>query len=120
MNDKRKLKLKKFYFHPITVFIFLTIVVILLSGILSAFQMQATYNTVNVNTKELEPTLIAVENLLSFNGLKFILSNALINFLKFTLHFSLYFNWDLILNFMCAKDLNLSFRWRVNCFRTIW
>lgn len=83
MNDKRKLKLKKFYFHPITIFIFLTIVVVLLSGILSAFEMQATYNTVNVNTKELEPTLIAVENLFSFNGLKFILSNALLNFLKF-------------------------------------
>ena len=84
MNDKRKLKLKKFYFHPITVFIFLTIVVVLLSGILSAFEMQATYNIVNVNTKELEPTLIAVENLFSFSGLKFILSNALLNFLRFT------------------------------------
>ncbi len=84
MNDKKKLKLKKFYFHPITIFIFLTIVIILLSGILSAFEMQATYNTVNVNTNELEPTLIAVENLFSFSGLKFILSNALLNFLKFT------------------------------------
>ena len=82
MNDKKKLKLKKFYFHPITIFILLTIVVVILSGILSAFEMQATYNTVNVNTKELEPTLIAVENLLSFKGLKFILSNALIKVLN--------------------------------------
>ena len=45
--------------------------------------MQATYNTVNVNTKELEPTLVAVENLLSFDGLKFIISNASKNFLSF-------------------------------------
>ena len=84
MTDKKKLKLKKFYFHPITVFVFLTIVVILLSSILSAFAMQATYNTINVNTNELEPQLIAIENLLSFNGMKFILSNALKNFLVFT------------------------------------
>lgn len=84
MNDKKKLKLKKFYFHPITVFVFLTIVVILLSGIFSAFEMQATYNEINVNTNELIPQLIAVENLLSFEGFKLILSSALKNFLSFT------------------------------------
>ena len=84
MNEKRKLKLKKFYFHPITVFIFLIFLVILLSGILSLFEMQATYNTVNSATNELEPTLIAVENLMSFEGLKFIISNATKNFLTFS------------------------------------
>jgi len=83
MKDKRRLKLKKFYFHPITVFLFLTFLTVILSGILSAFQMQATYNVVNVNTKDLEPTLITVENLLSFDGLKFIISNAAKNFLSF-------------------------------------
>lgn len=83
MNDKKKLKLKKFYFHPITVFLFLTLVIVVLSGILSAFEMQATYNTINVNTNELEPTLIAVENMLSFDGMKFIISNAAKNFLSF-------------------------------------
>ena len=83
MKDKRKLKLKKFYFHPITVFLFLTFVVVLLSGILSLFQTQATYNTVNTVTNELEPNLIAVENLLSFDGLKFLISNAAKNFLSF-------------------------------------
>ena len=55
----------------------------LIRGILSLFQTQATYNTINVNTKELEPTLIAVENLLSFDGLKFMISNATKNFLSF-------------------------------------
>ena len=81
MKDKRKLK--KFYFHPITVFLFLIVITIILSGILSAVQMQATYNTINENTYELEPTLIAVENLLSFDGMKFIISNAIKNFLSF-------------------------------------
>ena len=83
MRDRRKLKLKKFYFHPITVFIFLTFLVVLLSGLFSLLQIQATYNIVNVNTKELEPTLITVENLLSFDGIKFIISNAAKNFLSF-------------------------------------
>ena len=83
MKDKRKLKLKKFYFHPITVFIFLTFLVVLLSSLFSLLQVQATYNTVNINTKELEPTLVTVENLLSFDGIKFMISNAAKNFLSF-------------------------------------
>ena len=83
MRDKRKLKLKKFYFHPITTFLLLTFLVIIVSGILSAFQMQATYNTVNINTLELEPTLITVENLFSYNGIKYMVSNASKNFLSF-------------------------------------
>ncbi len=83
MKDKRKLKLKKFYLHPITVFLFLILIVMILSGILSAFEMQATYNTVSSNAKDLEPTLVAVENLFSFDGLKYIISNAAKNFLSF-------------------------------------
>lgn len=83
MKDKKKLKLKKFYFHPITTFIFLTILVVILSGIFSLFEMQATFNTINVNTKELEPNLIAVDNLFSSDGMRYILSNALNNFLSF-------------------------------------
>ncbi len=83
MRDKKKLKLKKFYFHPITVYIFLTFLVVILSGILSMFEMQATYNVVNANANDLQPTLVAVENLLSFDGFKFIISNATKNFLSF-------------------------------------
>ncbi len=83
MRDKRKLKLKKFYFHPITVFILLTFLVVILSGIFSLFEVQATYNTVNLNSKDLEPTLVTVENLLSFDGLKYMISNATKNFLSF-------------------------------------
>ena len=83
MNEKRKLKFKKFYIHPVSAFMIMTVFVMLLSWILSIFQTQATYNVVNSNTKELEPTLVIVENLLSFDGLKFIISNASKNFLSF-------------------------------------
>ena len=83
MYETGKLRLKKFYFHPISTFIFLTFLILVLSGILSAFEIQAKYNTVNVNTNELEPVLIAVENLFSFDGLKFAISEAIKNFLSF-------------------------------------
>ena len=83
MKNRPRLKLKKFYFHPITIFLLLTLLVIVLSGLLNLLQAQATYNTVNVNTNDLDPTLIAVENLLSFDGLKYIISNAAKNFLSF-------------------------------------
>lgn len=83
MKEKRKLHLRKFYLHPTTIFLLLIIGTIILSSILSLFQMQATYNTVNANTNELVPTLVAVENLFSFSGLKFIISNATKNFMSF-------------------------------------
>ena len=83
MNEKRKLKLKKFYFHPITVFLFLIAITVILSGILSTMEMQAVYNTVNPNTNELEPTLVAVKNLLSFDGMKILIGNATTNFISF-------------------------------------
>ena len=83
MQEKGKLRLKKFYFHPVTMYLALMFITIFLSWIFSLFEMQATYNTVNANTRELEPVLVAVENLLSFDGLKFIFSDAAKNFLSF-------------------------------------
>lgn len=83
MKNKRKLKLKKFNFHPITTYIVLIILLVITSKVLSLFEMQATYNTVNNNTNELVPTLVAVENMLSFDGMKYIISNATKNFISF-------------------------------------
>ena len=83
MQERGKLRLKKFYFHPVTMFLVLLFVTMFLSWILSMLETQATYNTINTNTKELEPVLIAVENMLSFDGLKFIISDAAKNFLSF-------------------------------------
>ena len=83
MKNKKKLKLKKFYFHPIATILFLTVIIIILSAILSGLQMQATYDTINSNTKELIPTLVTVNNMLSFDGMKYIISNATKNFISF-------------------------------------
>lgn len=83
MRDRRKLKLKKFYFHPITIFIVMSIFVVFLSWILSKLGMEATFNQINSKTKDIESTIVSVENLLSFDGMKFIISNASTNFISF-------------------------------------
>ena len=83
MREPGRLRLKKFYVHPITMFLALTGVLIILSFILSLFETQATYSTINIKNNELEPTLIAVENLLSFDGIKFMISDAMKNFMSF-------------------------------------
>lgn len=83
MKEKKKLKLKKYYLHPITTMYLLIFLIIVISGILSGLEMQATYNTVNPNTGELVPTLVTVENLLNYDGMKYIFSNAARNFISF-------------------------------------
>lgn len=84
MKEKKKLRLKKFYLHPASTFILLTIITVILSSILSALQLEATYNKLNLTTYQLERTLVTVENLFNYNGLKYIISNAATNFVSFT------------------------------------
>ena len=82
--DKKRLKLKKFYFHPVTVFIFLTFLIVIVSGIASLFEMQANYKEVNIDTYELGySNLVSVYNFLSIEGFKQMFSNAMTNFLSF-------------------------------------
>ncbi len=83
MHNRRKLKLKKFYLHPITVYLLLTFLILVLSAILSGLQMQATASTISPTTNELESNLVTVESLLNFDGMKYIFSNAMTNFLSF-------------------------------------
>ena len=83
MHNRRKIKLKKFYLHPITVYLLLTFLILVLSAILSGLQMQATASTISPTTNELESNLVTVESLLNFDGMKYIFSNAMTNFLSF-------------------------------------
>ncbi len=80
----KKRKLKKINLHPVTTFILLIFGVVLLSFILSLFNVSATYNTINANTNSLEKTIVSVKNLLSYDGIKYIISNAATNFISFT------------------------------------
>ncbi len=82
-RTKKTLKLKKYNIHPILTFVWLIILTIVMSGILSLLQIQTTYNTININTLELEKNLVTIENLLNYDGIKFIISNAAKNFASF-------------------------------------
>ena len=84
MKKKKSLKLKKIYLHPVTTFIIMTLIVMALSGVCSLLGMQATYSTLNEATGELETTIVKVENLFGFEGLKYIISTASKNFISFT------------------------------------
>ena len=80
---KKTLKLKKFNIHPIFMFIILSCITVLLSWILSVLQVQVTYNKINPNTLELEATLLTIENLFNYNGLKYIISSSVKNLAGF-------------------------------------
>ena len=84
MKNKKKLKLKRFHFHPVTAFILMTVAVIILSGIFSVLEIQATYSNLNLATYEIENTLVTVKNLFNYDGLKYVISNAARNFISFT------------------------------------
>lgn len=83
MNTKKKMRLKKFSFHPITTFILMTFVVVVLSWLLSALQIQATYTKVRPENLELESVFVSVKNMLNYDGIKYIISNASSNFASF-------------------------------------
>lgn len=79
-----KKKIKKYKMHPITGFIFLIFVTIILSAILSLFNITASYDSVNLKTGELEETIVTVKNMVSYDGIKSIIGNASTNFISFT------------------------------------
>lgn len=68
---------------PILSFILLTFLVILLSGILHLFNVQAEYSTVDKAAHGLVNNVIEVKNLLSTSGIKHIITNAVNDFVNF-------------------------------------
>lgn len=83
MRTKKKMKLKKFSFHPITTFILMTFGVFILSWLLSVLQFQATYTVVRPENLELESIFVTVKNLMNYDGIKYLISNAATNFASF-------------------------------------
>ena len=82
MNKKKKLRLKRPHFHPVTVYIILTVLTVILSGILSG-RFQTTYSTINATDLSIVQNTVSVTNLLNYDGLKYIISNAATNFISF-------------------------------------
>lgn len=80
---KKKRKFRFARMHPITSIILLTLLVMIFSSILSLFQIQTTYSTIGANNN-LDSELVAVEGLFNFDGFKYLISNAAVNFASFT------------------------------------
>ncbi len=85
MFKRRKFKDKvhRISIEPVTAYILLTFLVIIISGIFSLFNLQTTYNIVDSSRMEIVQITAKVENLFSFDGLKYIVSNASRNFAAF-------------------------------------
>lgn len=69
--------------HPVMFFIYMLILVILASGILSALNVQVTYDKLTTIAGEVESTTVAVNSLLSLDGLKFLMTSAIDNLTSF-------------------------------------
>lgn len=74
---------KKFRLSPTMMFILLTGITIVVSGILSFFNLQTEYNTINTVTGEFDNNVIEVTSLFSLAGLKYIVTNAVSGFVNF-------------------------------------
>ena len=75
---------EKIVLHPIMSFLVLILVTIGISGLLALFDISETYSSVNIKSNSLETTMVAVENLFSLSGIKYIFSNTVSNFASFT------------------------------------
>ncbi len=64
-------------------YLILCFIVILFSGVLSWFNVQATYNQISTVTGEYQVTTEAVYSLFSLSGLKYIFTNTVANFANF-------------------------------------
>lgn len=80
----RKQKNKKSIgLHPVMVLLILSFVTIVLSGLLSALNVQSTFNKVSSITGDFQVTTEAVKSLFSLSGLKYIFTSTVRNFANF-------------------------------------
>ena len=69
--------------HPVVIFLGLTGLVVVLSHLLYMLGTSVTYDALNITTHQLEPTTVAVRSLLTGEGIRFILTSMIRNFMNF-------------------------------------
>lgn len=74
---------KKFTLSPTMMFILLTGITIVISGVLSFFNLQTEYNTINTVTGKFDNETVEVISLFSLSGLKYIVTTAVSGFANF-------------------------------------
>ncbi len=68
---------------PIMTFIILTLATIVLSGFLNLLNVQSEYKTINRATNDVINNVVEVKNLFSASGIKYVVTNAVSNFVSF-------------------------------------
>ncbi len=74
---------EKITLHPIMSILIMITFTIVLSGILSLFRFQATTKTISPTSFEYNTSIIEVNSLFSFSGLKYIFTSTVSNFIAF-------------------------------------
>ena len=69
--------------HPVVIFLALAGLVVALSHVLYMLGTSVTYDALNLETHQLEPTTVAVRSLLTGDGIRFILTSMIRNFMGF-------------------------------------
>jgi aminobenzoyl-glutamate transport protein len=70
--------------HPVMIFVYLIGIIIVLSTILSVFGAQVSYQAYNPSTGEIEPATTAARSLLTIEGIRFMYTGVVANFMGFT------------------------------------
>ncbi len=70
--------------HPVVIFLILIAIVIVLSALLSLFNTTVSFERINPATGEIEIATTGINNLLSIDGIRFMYSSLVPNFMSFT------------------------------------
>ena len=70
--------------HPVVIFLILIGIVIVLSAVLSLFGASVTFERINAETHQVETATTAISSLLNTDGIRFIYSSLVPNFMSFT------------------------------------
>jgi aminobenzoyl-glutamate transport protein len=70
--------------HPVVIFLILIAIVIVLSSLLSLFGAAVTFERINPETHQIETASTAIRSLLNIEGIRFIYSSLISNFMSFT------------------------------------
>jgi len=70
--------------HPVVIFLILIGIVIVLSAILSLFGARVSFERINAETLQIETATTEIRSLLNIEGIRFIYSSLIPNFMSFT------------------------------------
>lgn len=69
--------------HPVMFFIYMSILLVIISGVAGALNAQVTYDKLTTIAGEVESTTVGVNSLFSLDGLRFLITSAFDNLLSF-------------------------------------